>query len=312
MPDRPKPPKPQPVPRVLLSNLVDDSPHTIFEDEQHVKCIRCMSCFNKKDPQAKRWIISQCPIVGTSEEQPIPVFYTHMRRGRHNVHHTHKLYVYKGLPYCNKCGCRAGCNVLKGLAEPCQPPTDYGKASLCAIRDGRLPAGLTSWPSEPQSKSIRTKAIVAMSDPVAKRPKVMRPNRVPLGSSFAMSLTSSGSEITHPPQVFQHDLQDLLELHDAGHVVIWPEGYDASSARQFVSFINFTSADANSSTTEVATLVTDEPTGAPDIASSPASSSTVDGNILADLIDLSEAGEKVIWPPGYTLEIAKRAVSRPT
>ena len=194
------------------------------------------SVFSKSDPQAKKWLATNCPAIGTCSDQPVPLFFTNVHKGYSMTHHTHKLFAYKGFIYCNKCGCRAGCHVLKGLAHPCEPPTSYGAASLNALREGRLPPRLSHWPSDPPPKSFKNSASVVDQDPIAKRVKVMRPTTVPLGSAFAMSLTSPRSEITHPPQVFQHDLQDLLELHDSGHVVVWPEGYNEPLAWPFVFF----------------------------------------------------------------------------
>ena len=88
-------------------------------------------------------------------------------------------------------------------------------------------------------------------------------------------------EVRRQPQIFQHDLLDLLELHDSGQNVIWPEGYDEALARQFVSFI--TDADSSNELTGASISI---------VASSLASSS-----LERPQLHGQRAEERIISPP---------------
>ena len=181
LPDRPKLFKPAPTPRESLASLVDCSSHAVIDDDDtHVKCIRCLSSFRRNDPQARKWFQTACPIIGSSKEHPIPLFFTNLHIGRQVAHHAHKLYSYKGLVYCNRCRCGAGSHVLKELSELCTPPTSYGIESLNALRDRKLPPNLTHWPSETPPKSSKKVTKEAGLDFPFKRAKAMRPAPVPL------------------------------------------------------------------------------------------------------------------------------------
>ena len=63
------------------------------------------------------------------------------------THHSHRLFVYRGLVYCNKCGAR-GPSRLNKLADACEPPSADGQRMLNAVRAGVVPPGLDSWPDD--------------------------------------------------------------------------------------------------------------------------------------------------------------------
>ncbi len=64
------------------------------------------------------------------------------------THSSHKLKIFNGLIYCSKCGSRDSWRGFVALAKPCRPPARHGAVSLAALRDGRLPPNVQSWPTE--------------------------------------------------------------------------------------------------------------------------------------------------------------------
>ena len=63
------------------------------------------------------------------------------------ANHTHELFMYRGLVYCNVCG-GFGKSKFTRLAKPCQPPKEAGDRVLRAISNGVMPAGITIWPED--------------------------------------------------------------------------------------------------------------------------------------------------------------------
>ena len=69
--------------------------------------------------------------------------------GNRVTHISHKLFRYRGLVYCNRCGSRSVHKLYK-LGDPCEPATGYGKTNLDRIRLGLLPYNLNKWPEDDQ------------------------------------------------------------------------------------------------------------------------------------------------------------------
>ena len=148
LPNRPKVKKPR-IPRVSLNELVDNTSHVIVHntDTGTVKCARCLSAFNSHSPALKPWLTTRCEAIGSSIDRPIPLTQSiHIKSS--TTHVTHKLYIFKGLVYCNVCGTRASSSGLRDLSRPCHPPTSYGKQSLVALNKGKTPPNLTVWPCD--------------------------------------------------------------------------------------------------------------------------------------------------------------------
>ena len=68
-----------------------------------------------------------------------------MHMGNLSAHVSHKLLTLRGLVYCKKIGGRSTEKFHK-LSKPCQPPTQYGKQTLAALAEGKLPYGVNNWP----------------------------------------------------------------------------------------------------------------------------------------------------------------------
>ena len=140
----PKVTKPQ---RTPLEELISSTSHVIYRDDDRIGCARCHNNFHIKDPGSRPWLTSQCTKLGSGTDRPIPIPYEEVHIGNKSTHHSHSLFRFKGLVYCNKCGTR-GSTKLHKLGSQCQPPTQYGEDSLKALRAGRLPPNCTAWPAD--------------------------------------------------------------------------------------------------------------------------------------------------------------------
>ena len=112
--------------------------------ETRIKCARCKSSFDTKDPKVRSWLKAPCSDIGSEMDRPTVLPYESMHIGNQIAHHSHKLMIFRGLVYCKKCGCR-GTHHLRKLAMRCEPHTDYGKISLAKLAKGELPPNLNSW-----------------------------------------------------------------------------------------------------------------------------------------------------------------------
>ena len=66
-----------------------------------------------------------------------------------HLHHSHKMSILKGLQFCRNCGAVQGKRIDK-LAKGCLPPTTAGFSNIKNLERGKLPVGVSQWPSESQ------------------------------------------------------------------------------------------------------------------------------------------------------------------
>ena len=145
--------KPEPVPRVKLDHLLSNTSHCVSRSSNRLTCNKCLSSFSVLDPATKHWLQAPC-ISPTEESSAVGEQLTHQHVvinepchiGNQLTHSSHKLYKYRGLIYCNKCGARSGANQVRYLAKQCMPPTDGGEYALKRILSGKLPPRLSAWP----------------------------------------------------------------------------------------------------------------------------------------------------------------------
>ena len=108
-------------------------------------CSGCQSSFLSSDPSFQHRLATRCnPLPSCSKPSLMSNHMMHV--GNRAIHHSHSLAIHRGLVYCRKCGSRKGSDLIKRLANACCPPSAYGRSSLAAIRDDRLPPGLDEWP----------------------------------------------------------------------------------------------------------------------------------------------------------------------
>ena len=69
-----------------------------------------------------------------------------MHIGNKHIHVSHKLYRYRGLIFCQRCGNITQGDMAKSLVNKCGPAKAYGSRNLAAIRGGRIPPKVKEWP----------------------------------------------------------------------------------------------------------------------------------------------------------------------
>ena len=138
-------------PKELAVNLdacIAASRHAITQPGDRISCSRCLNTFAMKDKSVVPWLATDC-IEIPSSSRPTPIDNNLLHVGNQNIHHSHTLAVHRGVVYCSKCGCRRGGAYVKKLAKNCEPPSDYGAATLKAVSLDKLPPGLKAWPGAP-------------------------------------------------------------------------------------------------------------------------------------------------------------------
>ena len=128
-------------------DLFQFSSHVLHNDGKCIKCARCRNSYNISHSYCNKWIISECPVIGGSEDRPRPLPLTFMNFGKRSICPTHKLNIYKGLVYCRTCGCYV-ISSLRLLASPCMPASTAGKQNLKMINQGKKPVKDFVWPTD--------------------------------------------------------------------------------------------------------------------------------------------------------------------
>ena len=131
-----------------LEELVSASKHALSQQGDRFSCQLCHSSFRRTDKSFHEWVTGICFPSELYHDKPTQIF-NHFHVGNQCVHHSHKLKAFRGFVYCGKCGSRKGLSSIKYLACECRPPSDFGRATLRALQDGRLPPGLGEWPIAP-------------------------------------------------------------------------------------------------------------------------------------------------------------------
>ena len=71
-------------PKADFDELMLNSSHCAFIDPDNlcrIRCARCHSTFNVKDPAARTWLSSPCPQLGSAHDRPVILPYESMRIG---------------------------------------------------------------------------------------------------------------------------------------------------------------------------------------------------------------------------------------
>ena len=140
-----------------LSVYVVRSPHSVVLTHYNASCSKVFE--GATGLQAtKLWLGTPCrgvpPLIDSRASvdalphkftKHIPAFV-----GGSPIHHSHDLWFYRGLVYCNLCGFFAAQAVRK-LKQPCgdnlvEVPAPQGKDNLSRIRMGVLPRAVKEWP----------------------------------------------------------------------------------------------------------------------------------------------------------------------
>ena len=143
-------------PRLLSDAHAVGSEHSLIPLGDMWFCSVCMHGRHSTEPGLVAWFRSECKpgedfphtaIIGHNRPCPVPVGTT-VRAGRHVLHDSHRFVAFKGLVYCEKCGCYAT-EAPKLLKVKCAGvPRGTSIPVLWRLRRGLLPHGLPGWPNE--------------------------------------------------------------------------------------------------------------------------------------------------------------------
>ena len=139
LPNRPKHIPKVKVPSDSFDTCCNLSRHVIYDvDHKHIGCARCKQVRNKSNVGIRLWLGSDCQPREASWDRPIPLVNEFVQIGKLSIHHTHKVYSFKNIYYCIKCGSYAS-NKLRKLAAECKPRTSAGQLFLDKLNKGILP-----------------------------------------------------------------------------------------------------------------------------------------------------------------------------
>ena len=137
-----------PTPKEKIEALIQRSTHVSFVQADRIICARCassipLSNYNK----CLHFLASDCSSIGSDADRPVPLPVDLVHIGKLDIHVSHKLQIFKGIIYCDKCGVITQSKKLGNLASVCCPPTTYGNKNLNRLRKGNLPINVNSWPT---------------------------------------------------------------------------------------------------------------------------------------------------------------------
>ena len=131
-----------------ILEILENTSHTISCIKDRYHCSSCLSTFKMSDPSAKHWLKTSCTRSPAQAEVTIhkPVKISQpIHIGNQTSHSSHEIYKYKGVVYCNKCGCY-GVKKLTHLSKKCEAQTAAGKLVLQCIEQDIPPGALVVWP----------------------------------------------------------------------------------------------------------------------------------------------------------------------
>ena len=148
LPNRPKMVPRNPVVKDKIEAVMHRSAHVCFTVNNRVHCARCKSNFSLHTPNLQDWLNSPCLAIGSDIDRPIPIPFDVVHIGKLVIHSSHKLRIYRGLIFCNKCGSISRYSKLGLLAQICEPPKYYGSNNLVRLNRGQLPINVDVWPAD--------------------------------------------------------------------------------------------------------------------------------------------------------------------
>ncbi len=121
-----------------MKELIRASQHKVTVEGNYMRCTNCAALVPKST--AKEWLVTSCG-QSSSDGAGAVKSCDPVQVKKLSTHPTHKLCTFKGIVFCNRCGCRS-ISHLRKLRIPCKPPTEHGRISLAAIRAGRNPPNI--------------------------------------------------------------------------------------------------------------------------------------------------------------------------
>ena len=136
-------------PKENIEATMQRSTHVCFVQSDRMQCARCLSSIPiNNHNKCLRFLASDCATIGSDTDRPVPLSSDLVQIGKLDIHVSHKLLVFKGIVFCDKCGAISQRKKLGNLASVCCPPTTYGKNNLERLRKGNLPINVLTWPTQ--------------------------------------------------------------------------------------------------------------------------------------------------------------------
>ena len=140
---------------ISVGGLAVSSKHTLVMLGSSWHCSKYLEHRHCDSPVLAEWFATDCtPFVGVAFARRVGLSRpcslpdgAEVYAGRHLLHQSHVMAVFRGLYYCKHCGYYAS-SAPKRLKQPCGGMSTQGRAMIARIQRGELPPGLKSWPSE--------------------------------------------------------------------------------------------------------------------------------------------------------------------
>ena len=140
---------------ISVGGLAVSSKHTLVMLGRSWHCSKCLEHRHCDSPVLAEWFATDCtPFVGVALARRVGLSRpcnlpdgAEVYAGRHLLHQSHVMALFRGLYYCKHCGYYAS-SAPKRLKQPCGGMSTQGRAMIARIQRGELPPGLKSWPSE--------------------------------------------------------------------------------------------------------------------------------------------------------------------
>ena len=129
------------------------------------KVLTCRTCLGQSPPSEagmRSWLLSPCvpdralelaTRCGNNRPSDVPSG-KKVVVGRRQLHHSHKLAVFRGLFFCTVCGYTASVKAQQ-LAKPCERSDPAAAVRrVLALRQGKLPSGHRHWPNDANTATL--------------------------------------------------------------------------------------------------------------------------------------------------------------
>jgi len=133
--------------------LISLSHHSLVLRGNTLFCTVCKSRLSHNSPTLRAFLGKECEVpraihtVSHHGDRPYPINTT-IQIASTSTHSSHKLYSYRGVVFCNVCGCVAQAR-LRGLAKMCRGTSNVtGQRVKDRLAHGLLPYGMLQWPDE--------------------------------------------------------------------------------------------------------------------------------------------------------------------
>ncbi len=296
LPSRPKVPRLKPIPRpsVTFDDMFHMSSHTFLPINSTfswlsrfgmLSCACCHASCSTKSNRLKAFLTGTCNPVRVQGSTQRFLSGTISINGAHS-HPSHKLQISGSYYVCVACGFKAS-KRLYNLKDPCLPQrrSSYGDTMLKALAGDTL-----------ELHGAAPRAQHGSLAPGKRSGSVNPANGVPIGNAFGFTInnmhstgqpSSSNINMDSPAPGTEDPLniKELKQLNDAGEKVVMPDGSGDTVVSTFSPIRNSPCPPTHGSFSHW----------------------SMQG--LEDLLDLSDTGEQVVWPLGFSASRAREFIT---